>query len=207
MAIPLALWGMAVDRRRLRRTAGVRFAKLLGTGKSARFGAGSAELTRWAALVVGAPDAPVPARGAVARCTLTLQPIASRGSWAGQEPFGPPRPPPRDAPVLVLTRARLRARRALTFWRAIEPVGRTLRGQPGLLAAFGIGEAPLGFQGTISIWRGAADVARFAYRQPEHTTVIARTPHERWYAEELFARFHVLDVTGDRGVIGWKESP
>ena len=29
------------------------------------------------------------------------------------------------------------------------------------------------------------------------------TPERRWYAEELFARLAVLDVTGDREVIGW----
>jgi len=75
----------------------------------------------------------------------------------------------------------------------------------GLLARFGIGEAPIGWQGTVSLWRDAADLTRFAYRQPEHRAVIARTPTDRWYAEELFARFAVRDLTGDRPVLGWLE--
>jgi hypothetical protein len=149
---------------------------------------------------------------AFARCTLTLDPIASRGTWARQTPFEPPR---LENPqltgtagkrVLVLTRARLRASRAPVFWRAIAPVAKTLDRQEGLLATFGVGEAPLGFQGTVSIWRDAADIVRFAYRQPEHAAVVASTPHQRWYAEELFARFHVLSIDGDREVIGWKEA-
>jgi hypothetical protein len=140
----------------------------------------------------------------VADCTLTLRAVTSRGTWAGAAPFEAD-PRPHDGPLLVLTRARLRASRAGAFWRAIDPVSASLRDQPGLLAAFGIGEAPIGFQGTVSVWRSAADIVRFAYRQPEHAAVVTRTPRERWYAEELFARFAVLDITGDRGVIGWRE--
>ncbi len=205
VAVPRALWGMAVNRGRLRRTPGVRFAKLLGTGQGSRFGPASADLTRWAALIVSDGDAPEPAGAAKSpRCTITLSPIASRGSWAGKTPFEGGTH--REGNVLVLTRARLRASRTPVFWRAIGPVAKTLPGQEGLLAAFGIGEAPLAFQGTVSIWRDATDVTRFAYRQPEHAAVVASTPRERWYAEELFARFHVLDIEGDREVIGWTEA-
>jgi hypothetical protein len=204
-AVPLALWAMAVDRGRLRRAPGVRFAKLLGTGSGREFGATAADLTRWAALVVSDGPAPrIPDSAAVAECVLTLRPVASRGRWAGRAPFEAAAST-QTGPLLVLTRARLRLRRVPVFWRAIEPVAKTLRQQEGLLAAFGIGEAPCGFQGTVSIWRGAADIVRFAYRQPEHAAVVASTPRQRWYAEELFARFHVLDIVGDREVIGWTE--
>ena len=105
--------------------------------------------------------------------------------------------------MLALTRARLRARRAATFWRAIPPVAAALRDAPGLLARFGVGEAPLGWQGTVSVWRDPTDLVAFAYRHPEHRAAIMRTPTEGWYAEELFARFEVRDVVGDRSVLGW----
>jgi hypothetical protein len=207
-AVPLALWGMAFDRGRLRRTPGVRFAKLLGTGRGSGFSPIAADPTRWAALVVDSGDTHLRPRGAVARCSLTLQPHSSRGRWARVEPFQDIQTPgTTGGPVLALTRARLRAGRAAAFWRAVPPVATALHGQPGLLAAFGIGEAPIGFQGTVSVWRQPADLIRFAYRQPEHTSVIARTDRERWYAEQLFARFTVLDITGDREVIGWKDAP
>ena len=105
--------------------------------------------------------------------------------------------------VLALTRARLRPSRMVAFYRAARPVARELAAAPGLLARFGIGEAPIGWQGTISVWRDATDLTRFAYRQPEHRAVIVRTPAARWYAEELFARFAVRAIDGDRSVLGW----
>jgi hypothetical protein len=55
----------------------------------------------------------------------------------------------------------------------------------------------------VSIWAGARDVAAFAYRTAEHASVVAQTPRQGWYAEELFARLTVLDVVGDREVLGW----
>jgi hypothetical protein len=33
--------------------------------------------------------------------------------------------------------------------------------------------------------------------------VIARTHTDRWYAEELFARFAVRGISGERAVLGW----
>jgi hypothetical protein len=211
-ALPRALWRMAVDRRRLAGTPGVSFSKLLGTGRDLRFGPADADLTRWAALTVwdAAPtrDGPVDrawAGLATARCRLTLRAISSRGEWSGRAPFEPAGRADSGGPVLVLTRARLRPARAIRFWRTIPTVAGGLPGAPGLLAAFGIGEAPLGWQGTVSVWRDPADLVGFAYRQPEHRAAVDATPVRRWYAEELFARFTVLDVDGDRDVLGWKE--
>jgi hypothetical protein len=66
----------------------------------------------------------------------------------------------------------------------------------GLELTIGIGEAPIGLQGTFSLWRSAAALNEFAYRRPAHTDVIQRTDRERWYAEELFARFAVRSVSG-----------
>jgi hypothetical protein len=207
-AVGAAMLRMAFARRRPR---GVSFAKFLGTGTGAGFGPGDADLTRYAALTVS--DTPVELPGwdrlAVARARLDLDLLASRGSWSGRAPFGAPAPAhaPAHAPaggmVLVLTRARLRPAKVPAFWRAIPPVALSLARAPGLVARFGIGEAPVGWQGTVSVWRDAADLTLFAYRQPEHRAVVTRTRAERWYAEELFARFAVRDIGGDRSVLGW----
>jgi hypothetical protein len=223
-ALPRALHRMAVDRRRLRAIPGVSFGKLLGTGTGTGFGPTDADPTRWAALVVwadpahaaGFDDSPVGRawrRIADSAVRLDLHPVASRGRWAGVEPFGDPGParavgtvseqPADPRPVLALTRARLRPARAVNFWRAVPPVAAALREAPGLLCRFGIGEAPLGFQGTVSVWRDATDLTRFAYRHPEHRAAIIRTPVQRWYAEEMFSRLEVRDVIGDRTVLGW----
>ena len=204
-SVPVMFWSMAVDRRKIKQRS--YFAKLLGTGRRSDFGVTSADLTRWAALVVSADGTRPRMRGAISHCTLTLEPTASRGEWSGMSPFDLEtlKKPDKTEPVAVLTRARLRPGRAAAFWRDIDPVGRSLRDAEGLHCAFGVGEAPVGFQGTISVWRSQADVVRFAYRRPEHTAVIERAVRQNWYAEELFARFRVLDVSGDREVIGWRD--
>jgi hypothetical protein len=192
---------MAADRVWLR--GGTRFAKLLGTGRG--FSARRPDPTRWAALTVHdghPPDFRGWARIAIASCRLDLVPLASRGTWSGRQPFEPAEPDT-PGPVLALTRARLRMSRALEFWRAVDPVTAALDGREGLLAAFGIGEAPLGWQGTVSVWRDPTDLVRFAYRHPQHRRAIERTAATGWYAEELFARFAVTEVVGDTGVIGW----
>jgi hypothetical protein len=200
-AVGSAMLRMAYSRRLL---SAVRFGKFLGTGTGSTFGPGDTDLTRWAAITVS--DAPVrfPAWDAIAerQARIDLEPLVSRGSWSGRSPF---RPTGRrtDGPVVALTRARLRPARALRFWRAIGPVAREVAAAPGLLARFGLGEAPIGWQGTVSVWRSTTDLTAFAYRQPEHRAVIARTPTDGWYAEELFARFAVQEIAGDRTVLGW----
>jgi hypothetical protein len=203
---------MATEPRRVRRIPGVRFAKLVGTGTGTTFGLGDADLSRWAAVVVWDTEEPDLAAvdagwagAATARARIRLTPLISRGRWSGVEPFGQAAAGRTGGMVLALTRARLRPAKALTFWRAAPPVAAELAGAPGLLAKFGMGEAPVGFQGTVSVWRSTADLIAFAYRQPEHRAVIARTPVDRWYAEELFARFAVRDIEGDRDVLGWQE--
>lgn len=207
-ALPRVLVRMATDRGRLRRHPGVRFAKLLGTGTGTGFGPGDVDATRWAALLVHDPTAPLPAidswtRLSEAHARLDLTPITSRGTWSGNQPFATNVGTRTQGMVLALTRARLKPARAATFWRAIPPVAASLRDAPGLLARFGIGEAPIGWQGTVTVWRSAADLVGFAYRQPEHRAAIARTAQVGWYAEELFARFAVSGIMGDRGVLGW----
>jgi hypothetical protein len=207
-----AMLRMAVDRRRLRALPGVRFAKLLGTGNGTTFGPGDADLTRWVALTVwdspadaarfdASPTGRAWARLSTASVRLDLRPLHSRGTWSGHAPFVVENGSRTDGEVLALTRARLAPARALTFWRAIPPVVAAFHEADGVLSSFGVGEAPIGWQGTISVWRSTADLMEFAYRHPEHRAAIARTPTARWYAEELFARFAVLDVAGERAVL------
>lgn len=76
------------------------------------------------------------------------------------------------------------------------PGGRRPGRAGGPTLAIGIGEAPIGLQGTFSVWPSLAAVRAFAYRRPAHAAVVRRTGEVGWYAEELFARFAVLDGHG-----------
>src|SRR4051794_28427972 len=158
---------MAADRRPLRRMPGLRFAKLLGTGSGRTFTVRDADPRRWAVLAVwdDAAEAEAFDRSAVVRrwrrladeeWSARLRPLAARGQWSRQEPFGRTEPRRWDGPVVAITRARLVPRKALTFWRAVPPVSADLHASPGLRLALGIGEAPIGLQGTVSVWDSAA---------------------------------------------------
>ena len=205
-SVPSALARMGLDRGRVRRTPGLRFAKLLGTGDGRTFTVRDADPLRWGLLATWT-DVDAARRfehSAVARAwardaretlRLDLQPVSSRGSWSGREPFGAPVPTRTTGPVAALTRARLRAAAAPSFWRAVPPVSADLRDRSGLRAAVGIGEAPVGLQGTFSLWESATALKDFA-RDEAHAAVVARTEPERWYAEELFARFTVVGSEG-----------
>jgi hypothetical protein len=285
-----AVLRMALDRPHLRRTPGLTFAKLLGTGAGRTFTPRDADPRRWALL--GAWDSDEAAlafeqstvvrawrRLATERWRVELRPLSSRGRWSRRAPFGSQHGPehksepgsdhgsdhesdhksehgpehksepgsgqgsdhgsehgsehgsvvgsehgsehksdhgsdhrseqrspagrvPWTGPVVAVTRARLTPRRALSFWRAVPPVAADLAHSTGLRFAVGIGEAPVGLQGTFSLWDDARALREFAYGRPAHTTAIRQTAEEGWYAEELFARFAVI---GARGTVGGRE--
>jgi hypothetical protein len=78
----------------------------------------------------------------------------------------------------------------------VPPVSADLQAAPGLTFAIGIGEAPIGLQGTFSIWESHAALNEFAYRRAAHRAAIRRTAIEKWYVEEFFARLQVLSIDG-----------
>lgn len=203
--IPTALWRMARDPAGLSRLPGLTFHKSLGTGAGRRFTAADADLRQWALLTVWAAD-PMPLRPTTRRwdriadshSRLELATIATHGLWSGREPFvSDPGLRRWDGPIAAITRARVHIRQWQGFQRAVPPVAAVLDEQPGLLYRIGIGEAPVGLQGTFSVWSDSAALRDFAYGQPEHRAVIEQTHTNRWYAEELFARFAVVTAEGD----------
>jgi len=205
--LPGSLLRMASQRRQVQAFPGVTFAKLLGTGSGDTFTVRDADPHHWALLCCW--DAPQAAaafersrvltrwdHAATERLRLELKPLTSKGRWSGQEPFGEPVPERFDGPVAALTRARLRASKAAAFWRSVPPVSAALRQSAGLLLSLGIGEAPVGLQGTLSVWDSTRALSRFAYEDPRHQEVINRTHEVGWYAEELFARFALTAHSG-----------
>jgi hypothetical protein len=268
---PQGLSRMGLDRPELRRTPGLRFWRLLGTGRGATMTLG-ADLNRWALFAVWDDEAaldaflhtsPIAGRWdelARERWHVRLQTLRSHGAWGGSDPLaattapgppatghaagppatghaagppaaghaagtpaaapatghatgppaaghaaaspaaghdaGPPADSPATAPVAILTRAAIRPRRMLRFYRAIEPPAAQLGRSPGLLASVGVGELPIGRQATFSLWRSLADAQDYAYRSRAHREVVRRTRDEDWYSEELFARFRPHGSTG-----------
>ncbi|MBV9098870.1 MAG: spheroidene monooxygenase [Frankiaceae bacterium] len=183
--------GRRVVRRR-RREPGVVLAKLLAT-TGRRFVPGDVQPTRWALLTCRSDGQPA-ATWRSGSATLHLRPVASRGRWDGVDPFPDSAGEVGDGPVAVLTRATLRARHLRRFYADVPAVAAEVGSRPVL--AFGFGEAPVLRQGTFSIWESAPALAAFHRDARAHTAAMRRTPRIGWYAEELFARLAVVQMSG-----------
>jgi hypothetical protein len=203
--IGFALARMALDRGSLRRIKGVQFAKMLGTGKGETFTPRDADANQWGALIVidsenlqALDNSKLIKRWrahSLSEVRYLLDPISSHGLWAKTNPFAYSSAQT-DGEVVAITRARIKWFQNFKFWRAVPPVTESLHSSAGLITTIGIGEAPIGLQGTFSHWKTGADLRNFAYKGAAHQGAIAATERYHWYAEELFARFAVRDIRG-----------
>jgi len=200
---PRAIHAMGFDRFRLMLDKNVSFHKSLGTGKGETFTPSDANALQWG-LIASVEDIEKFdnsfvikrwRRISVSEYRAVLEPISSHGQWAGKEPFVATAKD-WDGAVAAVTRARIKWSQNFRFWRSVPPVTISLKSAPGLIAAIGIGEAPIGLQGTFSLWESAAAIREFAYKGAAHQKAIADTSTYKWYLEELFARFAVLDQRG-----------
>lgn len=199
---------MATDRFSLRNHTGLRLAKLLGTGSPDSFSPRDANWGQWAVLASwGTPELAAEFQNspiitgwqkfADESAAFTLTPISSRGRWSGHSPFEPTDRTTvhDDRPVAAITRARVRVSQWAAFHRYAGPVGNQTSQADGLLWATGIGELPVGLQGTFSIWRDHQAMSDFS-RSGAHSDAVSATHQRRWYAEELFARLRIDSACG-----------
>jgi hypothetical protein len=195
-----AMRRLATDRPH--RPDGLVFRRLLGTGRGADTGPG-ADWRRTAVFAVWADEAALDAhlravtgrRGVTERYDVRLRRVGGHGSWRGVDVLADLAPGSDAGPIAVLTRADVRARAWRPFRAAGPPVSVELGAAEGLLAAVGVGELPVGRLGTFSVWSGLAAMRSFS-ASSAHRDVVRRTRAERWYGEELFARFEPYGSSG-----------
>jgi spheroidene monooxygenase len=199
---------MGLSRGGFGRIPGIGFAKMFGTGT----GEGFTPVPNLGVygLMATWPDlntaqeaierAPVYRRyrdHAVEDFTVHLEAISARGAWDGDNPFvihdvdGPP-----PLPMAVLTRATVKPRHVVSFWRAQPDISEVIGNQPHMLFKIGMGEVPWFQQVTFSIWDDVEAMKTFAHKHGPHADAIRKVRDNRWFAEELYARFRVTGHSG-----------
>lgn len=128
--------------------------------------------------------------------TVFLRPISSRGSWSGQSPFAVENPQMPDHGIVALTRATIKPSILMQFWRRVPDISGVIGDNSDVLMKIGLGEVPFLHQITFSIWPDLASMARFARDPGPHAAAIQAVRDGKWFREELYARFAVLDEVG-----------
>ncbi|MEO0324385.1 MAG: spheroidene monooxygenase [Myxococcota bacterium] len=194
----------------LRATRGLRFVKVLGTGR----GLGFSPAPNWGVYSILATwesreDAERALSGpgkigeyrdrSKEHYTLYLEATRCHGSWDGIEPFAPALGAPAPAPLVVLTRATIRPSRLWAFWRSVPSVSGMVAGRAPLRLSLGLGERPIVGLMTFSLWDDGDSMREYAYRAGHHRETMRLAKRDGWFAEDLFVRFRVLGARGSWG--------
>ena len=204
-ALPWALWRLARGGRALGAVPGMRFARVLGSGRNGGFGLepgldcqgvfaafDTADATE--AFALRSAVAQAYRERAVEHFSLTLQATSCRGSWGGQA-MAPAAEPPTQGPVAALTRAAIKPARMREFWRHSPPAEAELTAAPGCRLAVGLGEAPLLRQATFSLWDSVQAMDAYA-RRGAHQRAIRASWGGDYFSEWMFVRFRPLALRG-----------
>ncbi len=196
-----ALWHtqrFLLGRYGLRKVAGLRFHKVLGSGYEGGFGL-RPSFTRHGVMAFFADDACARAflagsfvagyrKHASELFCAVLTPVSSRGSWNGFTLDLPARTLPADMAVAALTRGSINPLRAPLFWRKAAPAQAAVEHAPGCQLAVGLGEAPFLRQATFSLWDSVAAMDAYA-RRGAHLAAIKASHEQGFFTESMFVRF------------------
>lgn len=206
-AVPWLLSRLVRGPSLLQAVDGLRFAKVLGSGRRGGFGLrpgwdcqgvfavfDSLEQAHDFAFI--SDTAQAYAQRAVEGFGAVLQVCSARGAWSGERLLATARAPAPGLPVAALTRASIRPAHAAAFWRHSPPSELALERAPGCQLAVGLGEAPVLRQATFSLWDSQAAMDAYARHGPHHAA-IAASVRGGWFSESLFARFVPVRVRGN----------
>lgn len=125
---------------------------------------------------------------------IHAQPYVSHGSWDGVQPITRLSEQASEGRKLVLTRAKIKWHKLWQFWQHVPLTSTAISEAKGRILSIGVGELPWIQQATFSIWDSEQSMKSYAYNNKAHLEAIKKTQNLKWYSEELFARFNVLDI-------------
>lgn len=194
----------------LKDTPGLRFAKVMGSGRDGGFSLRPSSSHQGLLCIFSTQaEAEEFMAGAHVRACqerareqwLGMMRITSaRGSWDQQAWQTTPdtawqTTKPQPSPFAVLTRASIRPAKAMAFWRHAPASQSSLQNAAGCWLAMGLGEAPLVRQCTFSLWQDAAAMEDYAHQGP-HQSAIQAAYKQDFFSESLFVRMQVIHMQG-----------
>jgi spheroidene monooxygenase len=201
-------WGwsrLVLGSQPLRQVLGLGFSKVLGSGAGGGFGLAPSgthqglflafdEEAQASQFITQSPVLEAYRSRSRELCVALLRASSSKGSWDGAA-MSVSAPAPVDGPIAALTRASIRPKHALSFWRLSPPAEVDLQAAQGCELAAGLGEAPLLRQATFSLWTDTAAMTAYA-RSGAHQQAIHRAYSGGYFSETMFVRFVPLMVQG-----------
>jgi hypothetical protein len=204
-SVPWGLSRLVLGEGALGKVPGLRFARVLGSGRDGGFGLAPSferqgliaffdDEASARAFLQSSPTMQARHERARESLSVLLRATASRGSWGGQS-LAVSATARTEVPVASLTRAAIRPRHAVRFWRHSPASESAVARAPGCRLAVGLGEAPLLRQATFSLWDHQAAMDAYA-RGGAHAGAIAGAWREGWFSEWMFVRFAPIGIEG-----------
>ncbi|SIS68594.1 spheroidene monooxygenase [Phaeovulum vinaykumarii] len=129
--------------------------------------------------------------------TFYMRPIAARGKWGGKVAFKPVEgDDASQGPLAAWTRAQVKFRHAADFWQRVPVIDKMIGADKNVIFKLGLGETPLFFQMTFSIWPDRKTMDAFARGETPHGQAIRSAYDDKWFVEDMYARLRVLDAVG-----------
>ena len=130
------------------------------------------------------------------RVDYIMEPIFSNGLWDNIKPFkvNSSKKTNKNNKIGVITRGKIKLSKQIEFWLNVSSASDSIKSANGVEFYKGIGELPLLSQATFSVWKNHKAISDFAYKNKAHSDIIKKTRERKWYSEDLFARFEIIDI-------------
>ena len=130
------------------------------------------------------------------RIDYIMEPIFSNGLWDNINPFKVKEDikSKNNNKIGVITRGKIKLSKQIDFWLNVSSASDAIKNANGVEFYKGIGELPLLYQATFSVWKNHKSISDFAYKNQAHSEIIKKTKERKWYSEDLFARFEIKEI-------------
>ena len=126
--------------------------------------------------------------------------ISARGAWSGGNPFiKSDFLDSHNKLLMVITRARVKTSKLISFWSQVPSAQTSFTKSKGLIYTKGIGERPIIQMATFSIWEEVNALEKFAKDTSGHGNAASKAIHFNWFKEDLFSRFQPYKFIGTWG--------